>query len=70
MMSYKDLLADGASEMCFELGRYFYDMGEFAEAGLWFYNAIHETEPILNVKSHDEWPREWYAKCAKELEQG
>ena len=67
-MGYSVDAIDGSSEMCYELGRYFYDREEYAEAGLWFYNAIHETEPILTVKSHDEWPREWYAKCAKALE--
>ena len=66
-MSLKDLLADGSSEMCCELGHYFYDKGDYAEAGLWFYNAIHETEPILTIQSHEEWPKKGYAMCAEKL---
>lgn len=66
-MSMKDLLADGSSEMCCELGHYFYDKGDYEEAALWFYNAIHETEPILTIQSHEDWPEKGYALCAEKL---
>lgn len=55
-MSLKDLLTEGSSEMCYELGEYFYEKGDYPEAAMWFYNAIHETTAILNVHTSTDWP--------------
>ena len=63
-MSLKDLLSEGSSEMCYELGEYFYGMGDFAEAAMWYYNAANETESILNIHSSADWPQ----KRLEELE--
>ena len=62
-MSLKDLLIEGSSEMCYELGEYFYERREFEEAAMWYYNAMHETQSILNIHTSTDWPE----KRLKEL---
>lgn len=64
-MSLKDLLSEGSSEMCYELGEYFFARGDFAEAAMWYYNAANETQSILNIHSSTDWPQ----KRLEELEQ-
>jgi TPR repeat protein len=61
-MSLKDLLSEGSSEMCFELGEYFYERGDLDEAAMWYYNAAHETESILNIHTSTDWPEERIAQ--------
>lgn len=57
-MSLKDLLTEGSSEMCYELGEYFYAVKDYDEAVMWFYNAAHETQSILNIHTSTDWPEE------------
>lgn len=57
-------IADGGcSEICVELGEYYADAGEYAEAVMWFYNAANEAEPILNIKYGGEYPNSRLAEC-------
>ena len=65
--SLKDLLLEGSAEMCCEMGHFFYDRGDYEEAAMWFYNAMHETEAILTVQAAQEWPQRGYQKCAEKL---
>ena len=55
-MSLKDLLTEGSSEMCYELGEYFYQKGDYSEAAMWYYNAMNETQSILNIHTSTDWP--------------
>lgn len=55
-MSLKDLLTEGSSEMCYELGEYFYAREDYAEAAMWYYNAMNETQSILNIHTSTDWP--------------
>lgn len=57
-MSLKDLLSEGSSEMCYELGEYFLEKGDYDEAAMWYYNAINETQSILNIHTSTDWPEE------------
>lgn len=57
-MSLKDLLTEGSSEMCYELGEYFYAQKDYDEAAMWYYNAAHETQSILNIHTSTDWPEE------------
>lgn len=55
-MSLKDLLTEGSSEMCYELGEYFYAREDYEEAVMWYYNAMNETQSILNIHTSTDWP--------------
>lgn len=64
-MSLKDLLTEGSSEMCYELGEYFYAVKDYDEAVMWFYNAAHETQSILNIHTSTDWPEERLKELAE-----
>ena len=40
---------DTCSEICYEIGMYFLEAGQKDDAMMWFYNAVRETEPILDI---------------------
>ena len=42
---------DGCSESCLEMGLWYEEKGDYNEALIWFYNAIHETEPIIKLSA-------------------
>lgn len=62
-MCLKDLLTEGSSEMCCELGEYFFEQGDYEEAAMWYYNAMHETQSILNIHTSTDLPEQRYEEC-------
>lgn len=62
-MCLKDLLAEGSSEMCYELGEYFFGKKDYEEAAMWYYNAMNETQSILNIHTSTDLPEKRYAEC-------
>ncbi|MCR4587290.1 MAG: glycosyltransferase family 2 protein [Lachnospiraceae bacterium] len=46
----KAVLLTPCSEVCYELGLYYKEKEDLKEASIWFYNALHETEAILDEK--------------------
>lgn len=66
-MSLKDLLTEGSSEMCYELGEYFYARQDYEEAAMWYYNARHETQSILNIHTSTDWPEKRLAEMQREM---
>ena len=44
------------SEICFELGEYYFEQKDYAEAAIWFYNAAYETQSILNIHCGGDLP--------------
>lgn len=65
----KDIASEGVSEVCFELGEYYYGAKVYDEAAMWFYNAFHETESILNIKYSGELPLMRLSECYEKLGQ-
>ena len=59
----KGIAAGGCSEICCELGSYYFDHNEIDEACLWFYNAAFETESVLSLKHHTTIPLNAIADC-------
>ena len=59
----KVVVCDGCSEICCELGEYFLQKRDIDEAIIWFYNAVYETESILNIHSGGDAPLQGLAKC-------
>lgn len=66
-MSLKDLLTEGSSEMCYELGEYFWAANDLEEAAMWYYNAMHETQSILNIHTSTDWPEEKLAQIQQRM---
>lgn len=60
----KAIASNGCAEICYELGDYYRSIDDMAEAQMWFYNAAHETESILNIKYGEEYP----LKALEEIE--
>lgn len=65
----KDIASEGVSEVCFELGQYYYEAGIYDEAVMWFYNAFHETQSILNIQYSGKMPLLALADCYHKLGQ-
>lgn len=56
--SLKGTAMGGCAELCCELGAYYEACSECQEAAMWYYNAAHETESILNIACHTTIPQE------------
>ncbi len=52
----KDVASESVSEVCFELGEYYFEQKEYQEAAIWYYNAAYETQSILNIHSGGDLP--------------
>lgn len=63
----KDIASDGVSEVCFELGEYYFGVKEFKEAAIWFYNAAYGTESILNIHRGGDEAIRRLADCYEEM---
>ena len=58
------------SEICKELGDYYMQKEDYSEAALWYYNAIHETEPTLDIHSQGKATMVALSDCYEKLGQG
>lgn len=47
------------SEMCCEIGQFYYDREDYDEAAMWFYNAANETQAVLSIAYADEIPNKY-----------
>ena len=50
------LVQDGASEICYELGEYYYEAGDLDEAAVWYFNAAYEAAPVLDLQTGNVLP--------------
>jgi glycosyltransferase involved in cell wall biosynthesis len=62
-VALKNVAVDGCSEVCCELGAYYFDRKDYNEAALWYYNAAFEVTPALNVESGGGIPLAALAEC-------
>lgn len=63
----KDVASEGVSEVCYELGEYYFDREEYQEAAIWFYNAVYETQSILNIHCGSDLPLRGLARCYQKM---
>ena len=63
----KDVASEGVSEVCYELGEYYFAQGEYQEAAIWFYNAAYETQSILNIHCSSDLPLKGLARCYEKM---
>jgi glycosyltransferase involved in cell wall biosynthesis len=68
MYAMKEIALGGCSEICCELGAYYESCGEYSEAATWYYNALHETESILNIACHTTIPQKGLNNCEKHID--
>ena len=54
------------AEICYEIGQYFYDNGEYQDALHWFLVATN-TQPLLNLKYGEEFPNQGIENCRAKL---
>lgn len=54
------------AEICFEIGQYFYENGEYEEALRWF-TVASDTQPLLNLKYGNEFAKEGIENCRVKL---
>lgn len=47
----KGIAGEECSEICCELGHFYEERQDFEEAVIWYYNAVYETKPILDVRA-------------------
>ena len=45
----KVIAEEANSEICDELGAYYLGLGDYDNAAIWYYNAWHETTPVLSI---------------------
>lgn len=55
------------SELCYEIGMYFYENKEYTDALHWFTMAGEYTKPILNIHYGEKYPGEGVEKCKAKL---
>ncbi len=65
--SLKDAISEMSSEMCYELGDYYYGKDDLDEAIVWYYNAAYECSSIIDIKKSGSFPRLALAKCYRKL---
>ena len=63
----KDAITEMSSEMCYELGEYYFKKDDLDEAIVWFYNAAYECKSILDIQKAGSLPRLALAKCYRKL---
>ena len=59
---------EGSSEMCYEVGEFFFDKKDYNEAGMWFYNAANETQALLSLVCQEQDAVKRLEECRKQLE--
>ena len=63
----KALVTGACSEICCELGAFYEEAGDFEEAALWYYNAVYETQPVLQLACGGEIGLEGLIRCYQVL---
>lgn len=59
----KAVTSEGCSEVCVELGSFYEELGDLAEAIIWYYNAAYSTQPVLVKGKGDKEPLEGLLRC-------
>lgn len=59
--------SEGCSEICYELGCFYESMNDYQEAIMWFYNAAHETSPVLNIHYGGDYSLGKLADCYQKI---
>jgi glycosyltransferase involved in cell wall biosynthesis len=66
-ISMKGVADKPCSELCYELGEYYYELKDYDEAAIWYYNAAFETQSFLNIHYSGDYPLNRLGKCYDEI---
>lgn len=64
----KVLATEACSEICCELGAFYEAEEDFEEAAIWYYNAVYETQPVLQRTCGGEIGLEGLIRCYQALD--
>lgn len=64
----KAVASDPCSEICYELGEYFFEKKEYDEAAIWFYNAAFSAGAYMNIHFQGDYPLHRLEECYVFLE--
>lgn len=63
----KVIAEEACSEICCELGQFYEDIEDYEEASVWYYNAVYETQPILDLRTGGRFGLEGLIRCYERL---
>lgn len=66
-VALKNIASKASSEVCYELGEHYFELEDYEEALIWYYNAAYETECQLNIHYGGDYPLMKLADCYREL---
>lgn len=58
---------DASAELCYLLGEYYFELEDYKEACIWYYNAAFETSAELNIHYGGDYPLLRLADCYGKL---
>lgn len=65
----KEVADNPPAEICTMLGEYYRECGQYQDAVMWYLNAIHEQECILDIRYGKEIPLNGIVECYEKLQQ-
>lgn len=63
----KVIAEEACSEICCELGAFYESIDDYEEAAVWYYNAVYETRPILDLQAGSRYGLEGLIRCYERL---
>jgi glycosyltransferase involved in cell wall biosynthesis len=63
----KVIAGDGCSEICCEMGGVYEERGDYEEAIIWYYNAVYETQPALDINYGTKLALNGLARCYRAM---
>lgn len=63
----KVIVGEANSEICCELGHFYEEGADYEEAAVWYYNAVYETCPVLDIRTGGSEGLEGLIRCYEQL---
>ncbi len=63
----KVIAGEANSEICCELGHFYEESADYEEAAVWYYNAVYETCPVLDIRTGGREGLEGLIRCYEQL---
>lgn len=65
--AFKVIADEANSEICREVGRFYEEAEDYEEAAIWYYNAVYETQPILDINAGGRSSLEGLVRCYQQM---